>query len=201
MSKLRNVLIAIMLLLGAGGSLYVLGNAWLGGNKEANSEAKGKPSKPQLHVWLSLKPRPTTPKATFTDANGKVISLAGFAGKPVLLNVWASWCEPCIRELPSLDRLAGQVGADGAFQVLTVNEDRSLDDAREWLAANPIANLPLVHDGKLSLVRDLYVPKYPSGLPVSVLYNAQGREVARLYGEAKWDTREMKQKILSLLEK
>lgn len=199
MSKMRQILIVVMLLAGGAACLYVLGSAWPGGNKEANTAAKGKPPAPQLHAWLQLSPRPATPRAAFTAMDGASKTLADFTGKPVLLNVWATWCEPCIREMPALDRLAGQLGQNGPFQVLTVNEDRNPEDAQKWLTDNQIHNLPLHGDGKLALVRDLYVANYPSGLPVSVLYDANGHEVARWYGEAHWDTAEMMGQIMDLL--
>lgn len=200
MLKLRKALILAILLVGAGFGLYVVFSAWPGGNREANSDAKGKPPAPQLHAWLTLSPKPPTPQSGFTDEAGKPARLVDFAGKPVLLNVWATWCEPCIRELPSLDRLADQLGVDGPVQVLAINEDRNQADARTWMDANSITHLPLYQDGKLNLVRDLYVKDYPSGLPITVLYDANGREVARWYGEAQWDSPAMQAQFLSLLK-
>ena len=126
--------------------------------------------------------RPQAPGAAFLGPDGAPLRLAGFKGRVVLLNLWASWCEPCIRELPALDRLEGRRGGDG-FTVVAVNLDRDPEDGRAFLRARGIRHLKFFHDDRLALFQALNVP----GLPLSVLIDKEGREIGRLAGPAAWD--------------
>jgi thiol-disulfide isomerase/thioredoxin len=115
------------------------------------------------------------------------MTLARFKGKPVLVNLWASWCVPCVKELPSLERLQASLGGKG-FEVVAINMDQTRKDALDFLAEAKIRHLKLYADPNLLMSIALAEPS----IPVSVLYDAQGHEVGRLVGGADWDSPEAK---------
>ncbi len=119
--------------------------------------------------------------SAFTAPDGKPVTLAAFKGKPVLVNLWATWCGPCVKEMPSLDRLAAR-SAD-KLTVLTVNQTDDAAAVAKWWAPRQFAKLAPYRDeaGKLGF-------DFESGvLPTTVLYDAQGREVWRIVGGMDWD--------------
>jgi len=126
------------------------------------------------------------PDVRFTDADGEQMSLGDFEGKVVLLNLWATWCAPCVKELPDLDRLQAAMGGD-TFQVVALSSDRNgAEKVPPFLANLRIANLtPYLDPG--SVATRAFTPR---GLPTSVLIDAKGREVGRLEGAAAWDAPE-----------
>ncbi len=109
-------------------------------------------------------------------------SLAEYKGKWVVVNFWATWCPPCRKEMPSLDRLQAELGGD-AFAVVTVATGRNPPQAitKFWEEAG-IMNLQPLRDPKSELGRAMAV----LGLPVTVILNPEGQEVARLIGDADW---------------
>ncbi len=123
------------------------------------------------------------PDITVKDAAGKQLKLASLKGKPFLLNLWATWCAPCVAEMPMLDALA----SSGKLKVLTVNQDMgSSDKPATFFAGKGFKALEpwLDPENELSF-------HYGTGtLPTSVLYDANGREVWRLVGGHDWTTPE-----------
>ena len=119
--------------------------------------------------------------STFTAPDGKPVTLAAYRGKPVLVNLWATWCGPCVKEMPSLDRLA-QRGA-GKLLVLTVNQTDKADAIATWWAPRQFMTLQPYRDEEGKLGFD-----FESGvLPTTVLYDANGKEVWRIVGGMDWD--------------
>ena len=119
------------------------------------------------------------PESTFTDSAGKTVRIADFKGKPVLLNLWASWCAPCVKELPMLDA----VGRSGVLQVLAVSQDSGPQaSVKAFLAKLGVTGLGAFHDPSMSLSGALSAQV----LPTSVLYDASGREVWRYTGDLDW---------------
>jgi thiol-disulfide isomerase/thioredoxin len=121
------------------------------------------------------------PDYGFLDPAGKPVTLAAFRGKPLLVNLWATWCAPCVREMPTLDRLA--VRETGKLQVLVISQD--LDGAAKVT--------PFFEKGKFAALEPYLDPDlrfstgYGVNLPTTILYDAQGKEVWRVSGDMDWD--------------
>ncbi|MCI0754502.1 TlpA family protein disulfide reductase [Teichococcus vastitatis] len=126
-------------------------------------------------------PRPL-PDFSFTDAGGTEKRVADFAGRPLLINLWATWCAPCVAEMPALDR-AQQALAEG-WTVLALSSDRGgAPVVQGFYGRTGVKALGLWLDPRGAAARALGA----RGLPTSVIVNAQGQEVARLEGAAAWD--------------
>jgi thiol-disulfide isomerase/thioredoxin len=122
------------------------------------------------------------PDSVFEDGNGRPVRLSAFRGRPLLVNLWATWCGPCIVEMPSLDALAQRQGE--AIKVLAVSQDA--DDGRrkvaDFFAARSFRRLEPYLDSRMDLMMGLRLDT----LPTTILYDAQGREVWRMTGMADW---------------
>ena len=131
----------------------------------------------------SLQAPPAQPATVFRNAQGEEVRLSDYRGKPLLLNVWATWCPPCVAEMPMLDRLAAE---RDDIEVLTVAFDEP-ENARAWLEERGL-DLPDYADTGYTLTARLATPEMNQlGLPITVFYNGGGREVARVLGEVDWD--------------
>jgi thiol-disulfide isomerase/thioredoxin len=123
----------------------------------------------------------------FDDGEGHARKLSDFKGKVVLLNVWATWCVPCRKEMPALDRLQASLGGAN-FEVVPVSIDHGgLDVIRKFYIEVGIRNLALYVDSSsqvLGRVRAL-------GLPTSLLIDRSGEEIGRVIGPAEWDASEI----------
>ena len=127
-------------------------------------------------------PKPIA-EVRFEDGQGKALSLADFRGKVVLLNVWATWCGPCRREMPSLDRLQGLLGGDD-FQVVPLSIDRAgVAVVRKFYTEVGLRKLPIYIDTAGTATRVLATV----GVPATLLLDREGRELGRLIGPAEWD--------------
>ena len=133
---------------------------------------------------LQNPPRPVTARPFF-DARGGQRRLSDHRGRGVVFNFWATWCAPCIREMPDLDRLKTLLAGDGV-DVLALSEDREgVDRVKKFYATAGIRNLDILLDDKGGVLRDSQV----RGLPTTLLIDADGMEVARIQGAAVWDSR------------
>lgn len=131
---------------------------------------------------LAGKPAPA-PMVAFTDGGGSLRPLAGFKGHYVLLNLWATWCAPCVKELPALARLKAAMPKDGLL-VVAVDVGRGTPaDARSFLDAHDAKSLDAYIDSNIALLRAFSA----FGLPLTVLIDPKGREIGRAVGPAKWD--------------
>ncbi len=140
-------------------------------------------------------PPRTAPTAPF-EHEGAAMTLADFKGKTVLVNFWATWCAPCLKELPSLDALQKDLGGDD-FEVVAIAADpRGPEVADTFLKRLNIANLKLYADPRLQVAMSI---GGASVLPVSILYDARGNEVGRLVGEADWSSPEARRLIESVI--
>jgi thiol-disulfide isomerase/thioredoxin len=138
----------------------------------------------------SAQPVPA-PIIALTDVSGNTVDLSDFKGKLVLVNLWATWCEPCLREMPSLERLRSQLGE--RIAVLGVSEDRGGGKAVEpFIAKLGLTSIKIYIDPKSAVGRAFEV----RGLPTSLLIDRDGKLVGRVEGAAEWDS----PKIMAILE-
>lgn len=131
------------------------------------------------------KPIPA-PEETWEDGQGNTLSLADYRGRVVLVNFWATWCGPCVHEMPTLDNLQAELGPDGLV-VLTVSEDRGgAKVVAPFMAENKLDNLGIHLDPSGEFARAFNV----RGLPTTLLIDRDGRMVGGLEGPAEWDSQE-----------
>lgn len=128
---------------------------------------------------------PQLPDIRFQDAGGNTRSLADFRGRVVLLNLWATWCVPCRKEMPSLDRLQAQLGGP-AFEVVALSIDKSPQAVREFYREYGIRKLALYIDPSAEVTSTLGAV----GIPTTLLVDGDGRERWRRVGPAEWDAPE-----------
>jgi thiol-disulfide isomerase/thioredoxin len=123
------------------------------------------------------------PDVAFSDAAGTRHTLSAYRGRYVLLNLWATWCAPCVQELPALARLQASVPT-AKLTVLTVNVGHSSTaETAKFLKDHGAGALPVDLDSNTAFIRAFGA----FGLPLSILIDPQGREVARAVGPADWD--------------
>jgi thiol-disulfide isomerase/thioredoxin len=126
------------------------------------------------------------PDLTFEDAEGKPRKLSEWRGKTILLNLWATWCVPCRKEMPALDALQGKLGGKD-FEVVAVNIDtRDPDKPRNFLKDANLTRLAYFTDQKAKVFQDLKAIGRALGMPTSVLVDAQGCEIGTIAGPAEW---------------
>jgi thiol-disulfide isomerase/thioredoxin len=128
------------------------------------------------------------PDLTFEDANGQPKKLSDWRGKTVLVNLWATWCVPCRREMPALDKLQTQLGGKD-FEVVAINIDtRDPDKPRNFLKDGKLTSLGYFSDQKAKVFQDLKNIGKALGMPTSVLVDSRGCEIANIAGPAEWDS-------------
>ena len=128
------------------------------------------------------------PDLAFEDGNGNPKKLSDWRGKTVLLNLWATWCVPCRKEMPALDRLQAKLGSD-KFQVVAVNIDtRDLDKPKTFLKEANLTRLGNFSDAKARVFQDLKSIGLALGMPTSVLIDGRGCRIGHIAGPAEWDS-------------
>lgn len=126
------------------------------------------------------------PEVTVTDPAGTKLNLAEASGKPMLLNLWATWCAPCVVEMPMLDAIAGEMG--DRLRVVTVSEDmKGAEVVVPFFEQKGFANLPHWMDPEMDLAFGF---GGGASLPLTVLYDAEGKEVWRMIGGFDWSSDE-----------
>jgi thiol-disulfide isomerase/thioredoxin len=126
------------------------------------------------------------PDLAFEDGSGKPRKLSDFRGKTVLLNLWATWCVPCRKEMPALDELQGKLGGKD-FEVVAVNIDtRDPEKPKNFLKEANLNRLAFFSDQKAKVFQDLKNVGRALGMPTSVLVDAQGCEIGTIAGPAEW---------------
>ena len=137
---------------------------------------------------FALHPAPKpVPEIQFQDSEGNTLTLQDFRGKVVLLNIWATWCLPCRREMPTLDRLQAKLGGPD-FEVLPLSIDRNGFEAiTKFYSDVGVKHLAMYLDGSTRAASTLGAV----GLPTTLLIDRDGRELGRLVGPAEWDSPDM----------
>ena len=146
-------------------------------------------------VWHET-PQPVA-ATVFKDGADADQTLAAFKGKVLVVNFWATWCAPCVKEMPMLDSLEAKLGGD-SFQVVTISQDREgAKVAKPFSEKNGWKNLALYVEPLGKFSRDAQL----RGLPTSLIVNKAGLEVARVEGEVDWNSPEIEKLIRDLLDK
>ncbi|MEM1382093.1 MAG: TlpA disulfide reductase family protein [Pseudomonadota bacterium] len=132
----------------------------------------------------------------FVDGNGGPVTMADFEGKVVLLNFWATWCPPCRAEMPSIDRLSGELGGED-FHVVALSLDRGhVGRIEKFFGEIAVEHLAIYQDAKNKTARSASI----LGLPVTVILDREGQEIARLTGDAEWDSESAKAIVAHVIE-
>ena len=127
------------------------------------------------------------PDIVFYDEANNPVKLDRWRGKVVVLNIWATWCPPCVKEMPTLDRLQQKLGGD-FFQVVVLSVDEAgVKAVKQFFKQTRVENLDIHMDPGFKAAGALNA----LGLPTTLLIDVQGREMGRLVGDAEWDTPEM----------
>ena len=119
------------------------------------------------------------PVAQLTDPDGKTLALAETKGTPVLLNLWATWCGPCVKELPTLDALARREG--GKLHVVALSQNMDPAKVAPFMAQHGIGTLRPFTDAKMA-----WLPAVTANLPTTLLFDSAGKEVWRTTGDLDW---------------
>jgi thiol-disulfide isomerase/thioredoxin len=123
------------------------------------------------------------PDTIFKDPDGGDIALADFKGVPTLVNLWATWCAPCVKELPTLDGLAESHAVDGQLGVIAVSQDMAPQGSvKTFLDKLGVKHVGAYHDDKMALSGALGVQV----MPTTILYDSAGREIWRYVGDLDW---------------
>ena len=118
----------------------------------------------------------------FKDHKEKEVSFSDFKGKILLVNFWATWCAPCIKEMPSLDRLKSKINGD--FDVIAISVDRDgVEKVTDFFDENKISNLEKFFDIKNSLAKEMNL----YGVPTSFFVNKEGDLIGYYQGDMEWD--------------
>lgn len=126
------------------------------------------------------------PDIEFRDGSDAEKKLSDWRGRVVLLNLWATWCVPCRKEMPALDELQAKLGGE-RFEVVAVNIDtRDPAKPKAWLKEAGIDRLGYYHDGKARVFQDLKAVGKALGMPTSMLIDGNGCEIGTLSGPAEW---------------
>ena len=169
-------------IVGVAGVLYIIAQS---STKTAPSESQGAAATALqksfiAKVQIPAEPRPA-PDYAFNDSAGKAVRIADFKGKVVVMNIWATWCAPCVAEMPTLAKLkAAYAGKDVEVVAVSIDSETSAAKARLFIARHePLA---FYHDREMKLPFKINA----AGAPTTVIYGRDGLEKARVAGEADW---------------
>ena len=142
-------------------------------------------------VEIRKDPQPA-PELAFTGPDGQPMTLAALKGKTLLVNLWATWCAPCLKEMPALDTLEKEMGG-ADFAVVAINIDtRNLDKPKAWLAENKVTALPFYGDPQAATFQALRKAHKVEGMPVSIIVDKTGCELGIIQGPADWASADSK---------
>ncbi|HEY1798604.1 MAG TPA: TlpA disulfide reductase family protein [Stellaceae bacterium] len=148
----------------------------------------------KLGEFIAESPPQPAPAISFTDMAGHAVSLADFKGSATLVNLWATWCQPCLKEMPSLIRF--QVKEGTALKVIALSEDiGGGDKVKAFVDKHDLGKLPIYLDPKSAALHAFEL----RGLPTSVLVGKDGKVLGKIEGEADWDSDKIAAAIKPLL--
>jgi thiol-disulfide isomerase/thioredoxin len=186
-------LAAVALLAGLAG-IYVIGGP--DGNRQAAASCSAATARAaavaplargEVAAFLPATRGEPLPELAFLAPDGGKTTLADFRGRTVLLNLWATWCAPCRKEMPALDRLQAELGSD-AFEVVAVSVDQgSPDKPKAFLDEIGVANLRFYSDPTMGIFQKIRAYGRAPGLPATLLIDGEGCEIGALMGPAEWD--------------
>jgi thiol-disulfide isomerase/thioredoxin len=177
------------------------------GNAQGASCAAAKPAadrirplvKGEIAGVLVGEKQQALPNLAFQSPDGKPMTLADLKGRMVLLNLWATWCAPCRKEMPALDKLQAELGG-ADFEVVAVNIDqRNLDRPKKFLAEVGVTKLGFYADPSAKIFQQLRAVDRAVGMPTTLLIDRDGCELAYLAGPAEWASDEAKAFIRAAL--
>ncbi len=190
--KTRPVAIGLIVLVALGIGVYAIVSRQ--GNPPAETIAEAPPadgvtralSTGKMAAFVVKPKREPVGEVTFQDGAGKELKLSDWKGRVVLVNLWATWCAPCRKEMPELNALQGKLGGKD-FEVVALSLDRKgVEASRAFLEEVGAKALKLYVDPSSKSLNDLRAP----GLPATLLIDRQGREIGRLVGPAEWSSPE-----------
>lgn len=148
----------------------------------------------KLGEFIAENPPQPAPAISFTDMAGNAVSLTDFKGSVTLVNLWATWCQPCLKEMPSLIRFQAKEGA--ALKVIALSEDMGgPDKVKAFVDRHDLGKLPIYLDPKNTALRGFAL----RGLPTSILIGKDGKVLGKIEGEADWDSDKIASAIKPLL--
>jgi len=171
---MRVIMLSAALLLIAGCDRRVSSNGQAAA--DANTAAPVKAAASKLDRSQAGKP---LPDVDFKDGDGEQTSLAAFKGKPLLVNLWATWCAPCIKELPTLEKLSTTAGAP---HVIALSQDMQPQSTVAAFLDEKKIGLESYQDSEMAMSSALGVQT----LPTTILYGSDGKEIWRYTGEMDW---------------
>ncbi|MTI44033.1 thiol-disulfide isomerase/thioredoxin [Roseibium hamelinense] len=184
---------------GLAGAVAALAAVYVIAGPNGNT-ANGESCKIALQAAAAAKPFATGEVAAFLPAqkplglseiaflgpHDELLKMSDFAGKTVLLNLWATWCAPCRKEMPALDKLQADLGSE-EFEVVAVNLDRGgPEKPKAFLQEIGVSRLGYYHDSSNRLLQDLRAKARATGLPTTILIGPEGCEIGTMYGPAEW---------------
>lgn len=170
-------------------AIVILAASTLGGAAETSGEPDFK-----LGEFIPATSAQPAPELSFDGLDGKPVALADFKGKLLLLNLWATWCQPCIKEMPSLAKLESKLGPN--FVVFAVSEDRGgAGVVKPFVGKLRLDKLKIGLDPKSVATHTLHA----RGLPTSLVIGADGNVLGKVEGASDWDSDEMVATLTKLL--
>ena len=167
-------------LIGVAAVLYIIVQASSKPEQQGGLKAVARGEMKKLELPLDAT---VGPAHAFQDAAGKPVQPADFKGKVLVLNLWATWCAPCVAEMPTLAKLAqAYEGKPVVVAAVSVDSQKDVEKARAFIAKNP----PLAFYSDPQMKLPFAFTPAVNGMPTTIIYSADGRELGRLSGGADW---------------
>jgi len=156
-------------------------------------------SKGQVAAMRTVDEHRPLPDLTFNGPDGKTRTIADFAGRTLLVNLWATWCVPCREEMPALNALQKTLGSD-RFEVVAINIDTGDDEKpKAFLDETGVHDLAFYRDASMGVFNTLKKEGLAFGLPVTLLMDEKGCLISAMNGPAAWDSEDAKALINAAL--